>query len=712
MMLHSSLEGKMLIDNFRGCSRELFYLESVEYHNIDDLTTAEYTVLYADIWVTANSQEPAKRNAELGKDGWAVIQCDKYILEYSDFISLLTEDKEYFVDGDELLQSFVTEMRVPDNVLQYYEGVASCADSVYVLHLFTRDNPSISKMESDRYCIVIKVGMGIIMCHYCKIFSELGGEIEYVGVKRLPWYGKRKCTNISKVNSNLQADVCYFFAGVASIEIGDRYHVRCFNKLGGECFKDYYLTKDEVFEFICSHRDEFIDSEMVIQGIKSGDSLYNEVGAWEQDDIIRVISISEDTRNGGFNFSVIETVEKWLDGMMSVKEQKLRDVYFPEAHYILNKYISNTILSSAPYLSEEGNRFTSSFLYSLRDAATMYGILDKSKSKISNDLYLTYINGVFQPMMWVSSFLAGNVVVPRQVRILEARYTLSGIGCIDLSRCSLLEATDIHISKFMYGSEDADSYAECRIIYPSILAGSRHELSVSGVSKLIIKNQPVYENIHIYGLETFSLVSDNLMDIFRNPRYYATHSEEFNEAIVKLNGSDFQQTSFDIGSGYLHAGVLSLTGVYLESRILNCYASKLVVSLTDVTRINANFDKLKGINDCDILCCQELEEVYLDIDELNLHSLWRMCRYCDKVTTFVVTVHKRAFVGLQCEEFFEHIPIQHLPKLTRFELVFDEDVVLDDMAQEVLEDGRVLIDGKTVRLADLVAHNSKSGGEL
>lgn len=90
----------MWIDNFRGCSRELFYLESVEYHNIDDLTTAEYTVLYADIWVTANSQEPAKRNAELGKDEWAVIQCDKYILEYSDFISLLTEDKEYFVDSE------------------------------------------------------------------------------------------------------------------------------------------------------------------------------------------------------------------------------------------------------------------------------------------------------------------------------------------------------------------------------------------------------------------------------------------------------------------------------------------------------------------------------------------------------------------------------------------------------------------------------------
>lgn len=89
-----------------------------------------------------------------------------------------------------------------------------------------------------------------------------------------------------------------------------------------------------------------------------------------------------------------------------------------------------------------------------------------------------------------------------------------------------------------------------------------------------------------------------------------------------------------------------------------------------------------------------------------------MCRYCDKVTTFVVTVHKRAFVGLQCEEFFEHIPIQHLPKLTRFELVFDEDVVLDDESQEVLEDGRVLIDGKAVRLADLVVHNSKSGGEL
>ena len=34
----------MWIDNFRGCSRELFYLESVEYHNIEDLTTAEYTV--------------------------------------------------------------------------------------------------------------------------------------------------------------------------------------------------------------------------------------------------------------------------------------------------------------------------------------------------------------------------------------------------------------------------------------------------------------------------------------------------------------------------------------------------------------------------------------------------------------------------------------------------------------------------------------------
>lgn len=702
----------MWIDNFRGYSRKLFYLENVEYHNIDDLTTAEYTVLYADIWVTANSQEPAKRNAEYNKDWWTVIQCDKYILEYSDFISLLTEDKEYFIDGDEMLQSFVTEMRVPENVPQYYEGVASCADSVYVLHLFTRDNPSISKMESNRYCIIIKAGMGIIMCHYSKIFSELGGEIGYVGVKRLHWYGKRKCTNIAKVNSNLQADVCYFFAGVASIDMDERYHVRCFNKLGGECFKDYYLTKDGVSEFIRSHRDKFIDSETVIQGIKSGDSLYNEVGAWEQDDIIRVIGISEDTRNGGFNFSVIETVEKSLDGMSVVKEQKLRDVYFPEAHCIFNNYISNTILSSAPYLSEEDNRFTSSFLYSLRDAATRYGILDKNKSKISNDLYLTYINGVFQPMMCVSSFLAGNVVVPRQVRILEARYTLSSISCIDLSRCSLLEATDIHISKSMYGSEDADSYAECRIIYPSILAGSRHELRVSGASKVIIKNQPRYEDINIYGLETFSPVSDNLMDIFMNPRYYATHSEEFTEAIVKLNGSDFQQTRLDIGRDSLHAEVLSLIGVCLESRILNCYASKLVVSLTDVARINAHFDKLKGINDCNILCCQELEEVYLDIDEFNLHSLWRMCRHCDKVTTFVVTVHKRAFVGLQCEEFFEHIPIQYLPKLTRFELVFDEVVVLDDEAQEVLEDGRVLIDGKTVRLADLVAHNSNSGGEL
>ena len=56
-------------------------------------------------------------------------------------------------------------MRVPDNVLQYYEGVASCADSVYVLHLFTMDNPSISKMESNRYCIILKQGIGIIMCH-------------------------------------------------------------------------------------------------------------------------------------------------------------------------------------------------------------------------------------------------------------------------------------------------------------------------------------------------------------------------------------------------------------------------------------------------------------------------------------------------------------------------------------------------------------------
>lgn len=261
---------------------------------------------------------------------------------------MLKDSKEDFIDGDELFQSLVTEMRVPDNVLQYYEGVASCTNSVYVLHLFAMDNASVSKMESRRDCIVLKQAIGIIMCHYYKLFSELGGELGYVGVKRLTWYGKRKRTNIAKVNSKLQADVCYFFAGVASIDTNERYHVRCFNKFGGECFKDYYLTKDEVSEFIYSNSDKFIDSETVIQGVMSGDSLYNEVGAWEQADIIRVISISEDTRNGGIDFLVIETVEKCLDEML-VKEQKLQDVYFPEAHCIFSGYISNTILSSAPF---------------------------------------------------------------------------------------------------------------------------------------------------------------------------------------------------------------------------------------------------------------------------------------------------------------------------------------------------------------------------
>lgn len=46
MMLHSSREDKMYIDNFLGYSRELFHLESVEYHNLGDLKSAEYTVLY------------------------------------------------------------------------------------------------------------------------------------------------------------------------------------------------------------------------------------------------------------------------------------------------------------------------------------------------------------------------------------------------------------------------------------------------------------------------------------------------------------------------------------------------------------------------------------------------------------------------------------------------------------------------------------------
>ena len=705
--LHSSLGRKMYIDNFGYNEEWLYSLESIEYRNERDLATAEYTVLFAEVFVKSNN-EPADRNAVLDSSGVAVIPCDKYVINYTELLSLLKDCKEEFINGELILQFLNGVGEVPSNVIQYYNGVSN-APSLAVLAFIASSSDRIGASSN---CLVLYPAVGVVMCRYSKLFSELGGEIGEVEALGLPWYRRDKAKNVAERNNRLQSDICYFFAGVESVEEEDRYCIRCFNKDSGDCFNDYILTRDEAHKFIREHWDRFIDAQSVFHGILLGEPLYSEAGKLGNSDIVRVVSITE---NATLNSLEVRVIRDSYENNNGITRQSLCTIPFQEGSAINSEYISNWHLSNVPYLTTEESERTRSLFYALKDAVLFCGY----ESGTSKSLYrtcVTYMNQRFSQMLELKSFppYAGKVTFSGFVSTVSGRFSFRNDVILDFRDSNLLEHTDISGSFIVpYGEKECDcKRGKVTIVYPQIFAGNSNSLSISEASAVTIRNTPRYNKIRINGLgvsQPFIEVSD----IHFNPRYYPTHPDEFSKQIAKLVVNSLPMTRVDLGSCVLHADKVKFCSVSLKSKKLECEASELSIELVDASSVYARIKKLTGLNSCNIMCCNKLNELHLDIDELNLYSLWRICRFCEKLETFIVVVHKRVFArGRKCEEFAQGFPIQFLPSLKKFELVFDTGIVIDIGSKDVLEKGKVLINSKEVQLSKLVTSRNKSGGEL
>lgn len=355
----------MYIDNFGYNERELYCLESIDYKNEGDLDTAEYTVLYSAVLVKTNN-EPADRNAVIDSSGVSVLPCDKYVINYAEFSNLLKECKEEFINGELLLQFLNGVGEAPSNVIQYYNGVSN-VPSLAVLGFIASSSDSIGASSN---CIVLCPAVGVVMCRYYKLFSELGGEVGEVEALGLPWYRRDKAKNVAERNNRLQSDICYFFAGVESVEEEDRYCIRCFNKDSDDCFRDYILTRDEAHEFIREHWDRFIDADSVFHGILLGEPLYSEAGKLGNSDIVRVVSITENATLNSLEVRVIRDSYKNNNG---ITRQSLCTIQFQEGSAINSEHVSNWHLSDAPYLTTEESERTRSLFYAIKDAVFFCG---------------------------------------------------------------------------------------------------------------------------------------------------------------------------------------------------------------------------------------------------------------------------------------------------------------------------------------------------